>query len=548
MPPEMQQPQRFGRYEVTGVLGEGSMGCVYKAFDPLGQRDVAIKTLHPEYCKGSDAEEYLERFRREAQAAGALLHPNIITIFDVGENYFVMELLEGATLQQLLAKRGRLPPEEVLAILGPLGGALEYAHSRGTIHRDLKPGNIMVLPDGRPKLMDFGVAHLSSRPITAAGQSLGSPMYMAPEQIEKGRASAATDLFSFGVVAYEALTGAKPFEGESVAIAIHNVVGKDPPRPSSLVPGLPRRYDQIFARVLAKRPEARPASPTAFLRDLGYDPGAPTVIDVDNAPRSADDTMQATVLDVGSAWKRKRLPVLGLAAAVLVGAVLFALRPAPAPSAEEAAAATAGMLVWSEPAGADVVIDGEARGKSPLDARGLAPGLHHVRVSLDGHAPAELRLVLSAGAPVPLHFELRPEPTPTPAVASSSGTRAASAEPSSGRGAPSARTAARTGAAPVTPLAPPLSLPPGVFPQRVEGDLPTYPEAARKLRLEGSVTVDMVIDQEGRPQDVRIRESAGPILDAAVLDALRGWRYEPTLREGEPVRVLHRYRHHFKSS
>jgi protein TonB len=171
------------------------------------------------------------------------------------------------------------------------------------------------------------------------------------------------------------------------------------------------------------------------------------------------------------------------------------------------------------------------------------PGLHRVKVSLDGHIPAEVQLVLSAGPPVPLHFELQPQPTPTP-VRRASARRSTPARSTPG----DAPKAASTPKGATAPPPPPVSLPPGVFPRRIEGSLPVYPKDARKLHLEGSVTVDMVIDEEGQPTQVRVRESAGPILDAAVLDALKLWRYEPTLREGRPVRVLHRYRHHFRAS
>ncbi len=158
VPPE----RTFGRYEVLGVVGEGSMGRVYRAFDPLARRIVAVKTLRPEHVSGPEAPEYLLRFRREAQAAAHLVHPSIVTIFDVGEDYFAMEFLEGATLQAILRERGRLALGEALRVLGPVAAAMDYAHSKGTIHRDIKPANLFVLAAGRPKVMDFGVAHLAS--------------------------------------------------------------------------------------------------------------------------------------------------------------------------------------------------------------------------------------------------------------------------------------------------------------------------------------------------------------------------------------------------
>jgi CheY-like chemotaxis protein len=263
----------FGRYEVLGGLGEGSMGRVYRAFDPLARRVVAIKTLNPENLAGDARDEPLRRFRREAQAAAKLVHTNIVTIFDVGENYFVMELLDGATLQTLLAHRGRLAPAEAMAILGPVADALDYAHAEGTIHRDVKPANIMVLADGRPKIMDFGVAHLTSAVITARGQSFGSPAYMAPEQVLKSQATPMTDLFSFAVVAYETFTGRRPFDGESVTSMLFHVVNTEPPPPSRWNSELPSLYDGIFRRALAKDPAERFPSARAFVAALGHEVG-----------------------------------------------------------------------------------------------------------------------------------------------------------------------------------------------------------------------------------------------------------------------------------
>src|SRR6266496_1989825 len=265
VPPE----RTFGRYEVLGVVGEGSMGRVYRAFDPLARRIVAVKTLRPEHVCGPEAEEYLLRFRREAQSAARLVHPSIVTIFDVAEDYFTMEFLEGATLQAILRERGRLALADALRILGPVASAMDYAHSKGTIHRDIKPANLFILADGRPKVMDFGVAHLTSAIITASGQVFGSPAYMAPEQITKSEVSVATDEFSLAVVAYEVLTGRKPFEGETITPILYSVVNTDPPPPSSWNPELPRPFDDVFRRALAKDPTARFPSAGAFVAALG---------------------------------------------------------------------------------------------------------------------------------------------------------------------------------------------------------------------------------------------------------------------------------------
>ena len=179
-------PRKFGRYVVEREIGDGAMGRVYRCSDPLMKRLVAVKTVKQEYLTRETAEDYLRRFRREAQAAGRLSHPNIVSIYDVGETYFVMEYLEGITLQAVIAARGKLPLDEALALLTPLADALDYAHRSSIVHRDIKPANIMVLENGRPKLMDFGVARLESSVATQSGHFFGSPSYMAPEQVAGG--------------------------------------------------------------------------------------------------------------------------------------------------------------------------------------------------------------------------------------------------------------------------------------------------------------------------------------------------------------------------
>ena len=315
----------FGRYEVLGEVGQGSMGRVYRAFDPMARRIVAVNTLRPEHVCGPEAEEYLLRFRREAQAAACLVHPNIVTIFDVGEDYFAMELLEGATLQAILRERGSLAVDEALRVLGPLAAAMDYAHSRGTIHRDIKPANLFVLADGRPKVMDFGIAHLTSAVITAGGQVFGSPAYMAPEQITKGEVTVATDEFSLAVVAYETLTGRKPFEGETITPILYSVVNTDPPPPSSWNPELPPPFDDVFRRALAKDPTARFPTPGAFVAALGLSAPAAlagTVVAGDAVSPARVEPAEAVDLKEPSPffarrWLRRRFVLPAVLAAVV---------------------------------------------------------------------------------------------------------------------------------------------------------------------------------------------------------------------------------------
>jgi eukaryotic-like serine/threonine-protein kinase len=168
-------PAGVGRYEVIEEIGDGAMGRVWRGFDPLIGRAVAIKTVKSEYLTRDTREEYLQRFRREARAAGLLSHPHIVSLYDVGDDYFVMELLEGSTLADLIRKQGHLTVEHALELLEPVADAIDYAHRAGVIHRDIKPANIMVQTDGHPKLMDFGVARLETSIVTEPGHFFGSP-------------------------------------------------------------------------------------------------------------------------------------------------------------------------------------------------------------------------------------------------------------------------------------------------------------------------------------------------------------------------------------
>ena len=210
----------LGRYEVVGELGQGAMGVVYKATDPLIDRIVAIKTITLSLAQ-EEREEYEARFYQEAKAAGRLSHPNIVTIFDVGRSgdiaYIAMEFLQGRELRDILNDEKLLPVDQVLDIVAQVALGLAYAHEHGIIHRDVKPSNIMVLRDGHAKITDFGIARMASASVrTQTGMVLGSPKYMSPEQVMGKLTDQRSDIFSLGVMLYEMLTGLPPFTGENV--------------------------------------------------------------------------------------------------------------------------------------------------------------------------------------------------------------------------------------------------------------------------------------------------------------------------------------------
>ncbi|TAK41993.1 MAG: serine/threonine protein kinase, partial [Betaproteobacteria bacterium] len=268
---------RFGRYLIVGELGRGAMGAVYRAIDPLIEREVAIKTLLP-HLPEDEMVAVRERFLREARSAGRLNHPNIVTIFDVGEQdglaYIAMELLEGRTLQQMLTESRRLPVATAADIAAQVADALDHALGFGIVHRDVKPANIMVSASGRAKLADFGVAHLPSASMTHTGAALGSPKYMAPEQVIGQPVDPRADIFSLGAVLYEMLTGRTPFEreGETTVFALMNRIVAEPHAPVSKIdPSLPPAFDRILARALAKLPADRYQRAGEMARDLrGY--------------------------------------------------------------------------------------------------------------------------------------------------------------------------------------------------------------------------------------------------------------------------------------
>jgi serine/threonine-protein kinase len=262
----------LGRYCIRGELGRGAMGIVYRAIDPLLERSVAIKTLNLTEA-GDEATELDARFRQEAKAAGRLAHPNVITVYDVGRQghvaFMAMELLEGRDLRTVIAERGRLPVAEAIGIAAQVAEGLAYAHEQGVVHRDIKPGNIMILANGLAKIMDFGIARLRVPDVrTRTGVLLGSPKYMSPEQVLGQGADGRSDIFSLGVVLYEMLTGTPPFSGDSVSTLMYQIATATPPAPSRSNVEVPPMLDVVIAKALAKKPEERYQSATELAADL----------------------------------------------------------------------------------------------------------------------------------------------------------------------------------------------------------------------------------------------------------------------------------------
>ncbi len=301
---------QLGRYEIIAEIGRGAMGTVYRARDPKIDRIVALKTIN--VLSGPALEdEYLRRFFREAQAAGKLLHPGIVTIFDVGEDeasrtpYIVMEFVPGRTLEELLAASGApLAAETGLDLVKQVAEALDYAHANGIVHRDIKPANILITEDGRAKIADFGVARQAQAEFTVPGQILGTPSYMSPEQLKGDRVDGRSDLFSLGVILYRLLTGQKPFSGDTSSV-LYQVACVDPPPVSQVNPDLLPELNQVAGRALAKDPAARYQTGKELAADLEDTLQGRTPRSQRNASAEA---AEGTVIVGAAAWAEKTAP------------------------------------------------------------------------------------------------------------------------------------------------------------------------------------------------------------------------------------------------
>src|SRR5207247_2335859 len=255
--PQTGQYRRVGKFELHELIGEGAMGVVWKAYDSVIRRYVALKLL----SRAGHSADALDRFMREARAAAALQQPNIVTVYDLGESdeqlFIAMELVDGRDLSSLIAVSEPLALERKLDIVIEVLQGLSYAHERGVIHRDVKPSNVRIASDGSVKIMDFGIARLQSADVTGSGAIVGTPTYMAPEQITNGAITPATDVFAVGCLLYELLGYRKPFEGETVHGVLYQVLTTDPKPLRTMAPSIPAALERVVGKALNKVPEER---------------------------------------------------------------------------------------------------------------------------------------------------------------------------------------------------------------------------------------------------------------------------------------------------
>ena len=407
---------KLGKYDIVRILGRGAMGTVYEGFDPIIARRVAIKTVNLDDTDDAEAAEGLLRFRREAQAAGRLTHPNIVGIYDYGETdglaYIVMEYVEGETLKSVLDRGERFATVDALRMMRSLLAGLAYSHDNGVIHRDIKPANVMITRDDQVKLADFGVARIESSSLTQAGTMIGTPSYMSPEQFMGQTIDMRTDIYSAGVMLYQLLTGEKPFEGSITAI-MHKGLSVEPPAPSALSISVPPRLDAIVRKAMAKRPDDRFADAREFAQALA------------NAESGTESESAAFA---GEATDRDAT-MIASAGRHAATAPAPAARSAPAPTSAEAPGGGRGLLIGGIAAAALIVagggtyflLGGGHRAPQPTAPSHSAATKPASAKSIKTPAPAAAPAPAPA-PPVAAHATPAPASIPTPAPPPSAAT------------------------------------------------------------------------------------------------------------------------------
>jgi serine/threonine-protein kinase len=315
----------IGKYRIIELVGEGAMGVVYRAHDSVLDRNVAIKVMNESIARQDDLRK---RFLHEAQAAASLQHPNVVCIYDLGEAdghlFIAMEFIQGVDLEHLIELAQPLSLQAKLDIVIDVLTGLAFAHKRGIVHRDIKPANIRVAEDGRAKIMDFGVAHLASSSMTSTGSILGTPTYMAPEQITEGKTSPATDIFAVGGVLYQVLTMMKPFEAPTLQNLFFKIITEDPRNVSELTPGLPTALDRIVRKAMAKEPGDRYTSALEMANELT---NVRSKLSGPSYPASVSlSASVASAIEMSRTHSRKRARTLAFAGGgALAAAALFAV-------------------------------------------------------------------------------------------------------------------------------------------------------------------------------------------------------------------------------
>jgi serine/threonine-protein kinase len=446
-------PLLYGRYEILEELGRGTSGVVYKARDPKLDRLVAMKILRPELVSLEESGVSLkQRFHQEAVAAGRLTHSAIVAVHDVGEAdgrpFMIMEYIDGGTLADLLIGGRPLPLADAVGIVVQVCAALDYAHRHGVVHRDIKPRNILV-GDGVTKVTDFGTARILGASHTQTGTMLGTPAYMSPEMVRGQATDPRSDLFSVGVVLYEALTGVNPFNAADLAAVLYRIVNTDAPSLRHHNPGLPPGLDRVLRRVLAKEPEARYATATdladALREGATLEQGKWTLRTLRGAAgdlrrirlraraagvvalglmclvalgagawaafRRAPDVPRTTPSrsDVTRSVEPEARPVIPTVAAPADPDAAVAKAPAQAPAQAKAQAQASGCLSVNALPFAQIYVDDQPVGYTPKACLRMAVGEHRVRFVMNGQRSPERLVRITArhkpAAPMRLSYD-----------------------------------------------------------------------------------------------------------------------------------------------
>jgi len=432
----------IGKYQIIELVGEGAMGVVYRAHDSVLDRNVAIKVMNESIARQDDLRK---RFLHEAQAAASLQHPNVVCIYDLGEAdghlFIAMEFIQGVDLEHLIELAKPLSLQAKLDIIIDVLTGLAFAHKRGIVHRDIKPANIRVAEDGRAKIMDFGVAHLASSSMTSTGSILGTPTYMAPEQITEGKTSPATDIFAVGGVLYQILTMMKPFEAPTLQNLFFKIITEDPRNVSELMPGLPAALDHIVRKAMAKEPGDRYTSALEMANELT---NVRSKLSGPSYPASVSlSASVASAIEMSRTHSRKRARTLAFAGGgALAAAALFAVAWSKSGSpkvdaADKPAAAATPALPQSAPAGIPPATVNTANTTAPAVQPPPSPTQTKVRektppVTRDSRStaatkvkPVQSKVVTSAAPPrvdppvTSVSPRQDPLPSPPPAVVNS---------------------------------------------------------------------------------------------------------------------------------
>ncbi|HDP24516.1 MAG TPA: PEGA domain-containing protein [Deltaproteobacteria bacterium] len=390
-----QQKMKFGRYEIVEQVGRGAMGVVYKAHDPQINRIVALKALREDRVT---SEDFVQRFLKEAMAIGRLSHPNIVTVYDIGQDhetvYIAMEFLEGTPLNEIIREK-KFTPEEIGSIAIQLAESLHYAHSRGIVHRDIKPSNIIVGESGQVKITDFGIAHIEDPSMTQqtqAGQILGTPVYMSPEQVMGQKLDGRSDLYSLGVILYEIALGRRPYTGENLAAVFRSITQDEPPPPCDADPEIPPELSELIMKAMNREIEAR------------FQTGSEMAEAFRGFLRAREAPLPETRVPERST--KFLVPAVAIALVVVLALGAFLLF-SPQRTREAPELPKAILKVDSSPVGAQVYIDSAFVGKTPLAVE-VPVGKREVRLSLPDFYEWEAQLELNEPEEIPLAVRLVP--------------------------------------------------------------------------------------------------------------------------------------------